>query len=44
MCLMKFSGEHQKKLIPEFFLDVIHNNSLMFGIDLNNSSSDSNES
>jgi hypothetical protein len=44
MCLLKYFGQHQTEQIPEFFLDVIHNNSMMFGIDLNNSSSDSNES
>lgn len=44
MCLVKFFNNREPDHIPEFFLEVIHNNSLAFGIDLNNSSSDSNES
>lgn len=43
MCLVKFFNSQKKGEFPEMFLEVIEGNLHQFGIDLNNSSSDSNE-
>lgn len=44
MRLMKFFGNEQAGEIPTLLLELLDDNSRLFGIDLNNSSSDSNDS